>query len=163
MKKIGSFLVFSGALLMFLVLAARGARAQSLVSTQFAGTFTLPFVAQWGPMTLPPGEYKLYYGAQNKAGTYVVEIRGEEKLPHGVVFVWGRDGVKATKNSLVCVLKGNKGYVRALGLPAIGESAYFALPHGVEVEARILRSNLGHNPTIQLAEMRISIQRVPAR
>jgi len=165
MKTIRRLVMPAGVLVMFLAMAATGLRAQSLFSTHFAGKFTLPFMAQWGTTVLPPGEYELYYGIQGNKGLYAVEIRGQGELPQVVKIAMGRSDAKAGENALVCVREGNKAHVRALELPAIGESAQFALPHGVSVETKILPGKKSHyqNTKTQLAETRIPIARVPVK
>lgn len=161
MKKIRGLLVSVAALLMLAGLAATGLKAQSLFSTHFAGEFSLPFMAQWGSVILPPGDYNMYYGKLSNAGAMVVEVRGQGMLPGGIILVEGRNGAKGAENSIVCVLEGNKAYVRGLELPAIGESAEFAKPHGVEVESWIVEETHGGNGTAQSAENRMSVLTVP--
>jgi hypothetical protein len=85
MKKIRNLMTFGGLFVAVLALGTTGARAQRLYSTQFAGTFTIPFEVQWGTMTLPAGEYTLSYGIQ-RSGANLVEIAGKAKgSPHGVI------------------------------------------------------------------------------
>jgi len=163
MKKIQSLLGSVAALLILVSLAATGIKAQSLFSTHFTGEFTLPFMAQWGSMILPPGDYNLYYGRLSNTGGQMVEVRGQGMLPHGLILVQGRNGVKGTENQLVCVLEGNKAYIRGLELPAIGESAVFSRPHGVKVESWIVEETHGGKGTAQRAETRISVLRVPVK
>lgn len=43
---------------------------------QYKGTFTLPFQAQWGPLTLPAGDYTI--DLQSSADSFLV-VRGEGK------------------------------------------------------------------------------------
>jgi hypothetical protein len=163
MKKILNLVTLAGLSLAFLALGAAGAKAQTVYSTRFVGTFTLPFEAQWGALTLPAGDYTLEYGMQ-ESGHRLAFVRGTEKgRPYGMILAGPLDQTSETKNALVCVLEGNKGYVRAVELPVIGESARFALPHGVKVEARILRGKLNHNAKTQLAETRIRIARVSVK
>ena len=163
MKTIRRLVIPAGVLVMFLAMAATGVRAQSLFSTHFAGKFTLPFMAQWGTTVLPPGEYELYYGIQGNKGSYAVEIRGQGELPQVVKIAMGRSDAKAGENSLVCVREDNKGYVRALELPAIGESIEFNLPHGVEVESKLIAKHQNKSGNTQLAEARIRVERVPIK
>ena len=163
MKTIRRLTIPAGILLMYLALAATGARAQDLFSTHFAGKFTLPFMAQWGMTILPPGEYNLYYGYLYPSGTKTVEIRGQGELPHSMILARRDATAKGTNNVLICVREGDKAYVSGLELAAIGESAQFALPHGVEVEARILAGKHNHTATTQVAEMRISIAPAPVK
>lgn len=164
MKKIRSLLVSVAALLMLLALVATEAKAQSLFSTQFAGSFSLPFMVQWGTVILPPGEYSLYYGMPGNAGPNVVEIRGEVKgSPHGFILGNGHDQISEKKSVLVCVLEGKRAYVRELRMGAIGESAEFALPHGVKVRAWVVAGKRNNKGDTQLTEERIPIERVPVK
>ncbi len=163
MKKIRGLVVSVAAMLMFLGLAATGIKAQSLFSSHFAGEFTLPFMAQWGSVILPPGDYNLYYGRLSNTGAQIVEVRGQGMLPHGLIIVNGRNDVKGTENRLVCVLEGNKAYVRGLELPAIGESAEFLRPKGARVESWIVAEKQGAKGTAQPAETRVSVLSVPIK
>lgn len=112
-----------------------GVKAQTVNSTQFTGTFTLPYAAQWGTMTLPAGEYTLKYGTR-PAGPSLVEVSGKaEGSPHGMILVASADDTSATKNSIVCIRDGNNLLVRKIELSALGESISFAMPHGVTLMA----------------------------
>ena len=164
MKEIRSLLVSGATFLVFLALAVTGAKAQYLVSAHFTGTFTLPFTAHWGQMILPPGEYNLYYGVQNKGGAYFVEVHGQAKgSPHGVILPVGQVDTKTDVNAVLCVRKGDMAYVRGLELPAIGESVRFKKPHGVSVESWITEKAQKHNTQSPLAEVRIPIEHAPAK
>jgi hypothetical protein len=156
-------IVMSFSLALF-ALAATGAKAQVLSTPNFSGTFTLPVQAQWGTVTLPAGGYTLHYGHLPMAGPYAVEIVGEGKGgPHGVILSAGKNSVSATKNSLACIREGDSLIVKALEIPAIGESVSFALPHGVSVRAKIVADKWNHNAKTQLSEVRIPIERVPVK
>lgn len=162
MKTIRNFTILVGLSLMLFALGAVGARAQGLVTTSLTGTFTLPFDAQWGSMILPAGEYTLNYGQLFTTGTKVVAISGKAKgSPHGWIVARTRELASAAKTQLVCIREGDKGYVSELQMAEIGESASFAVPHGVSVRARVLANNPNPNENTQLAEARIRIQRVP--
>lgn len=164
MKGIRSLLVSGVTFLVFLALAATGAKAQNLVSAHFTGNFTLPFTVHWGQMILPPGEYSLYYGVYSTAPAYLVEICGKAKgSPHGVILPMGRGDAKTEENALICVREGDSAFVRGLELPAVGESVRFVKPHGVSVESWITEKAQDHNLKSQLAEVRIPIERAPVK
>ena len=103
MKTIRSLMTMVGISMVVLVLGTTGAWAQqapSLSETSFAGTFTLPIDAQWGSMTLPAGEYSLYYGRAGAGDFRLVEVVGKaEGSPHGVIFAQQPEPASATKNS----------------------------------------------------------------
>lgn len=158
MKTVRSLLVPLSVLVMFLGLAATGMKAQSLYSTHFVGKFTLPFAAQWGQMTLPPGDYNLYYGFMNEGGAKIIEVAHENVgILHGRVPSMGSDDTKGEGSFLVCVIEGNKAYVRSLQMATLGESVNFARPQGVSVAAWIVAGNKSHNPKTHLAKTRIPI------
>jgi hypothetical protein len=160
MKTIRNMAILVGVGLALFASGTTSAKAQTLTSAAFSGTFTLPFDAQWGSMNLPAGDYNLYYGRWNGDGAFTVEIMGNaDRNPHGVVLTRGRNLISTGENVLVCVRKGNKGYVRSLKLPAIGEAAEFAMPHGVEVESKLIAKHESSNP--RMAEVRISVNQVP--
>lgn len=159
MKEIGTLLISAAALVMFLVLVVAGARAQSLSTTSFTGTFTLPVDAEWGAMTLPAGNYTLSYGTLLRGGFDAVTVDSkEEEGPRGWILAGPQNTTKATENTLICIRQGNKAYVRGLELPAIGKSVSFALPHGAMLVAEQRKSITN----VQLAEVRLPIERVPA-
>jgi hypothetical protein len=159
MKTIRNVMTLVGLSLAVLALGATGAKAQGLSSTSFGGTFTLPFEAQWGAMTLPAGNYSLSYGQPFPGGTYAVEVVGKtEGSPHGMILVRAGGQVSATKDSLICVREGDSLVVRKLDMPAIGKSVNFALPHGLRLVAHKQRHGM-----YTLAEAPMLIQRVPVQ
>ncbi|HXH50212.1 MAG TPA: hypothetical protein VNM47_12780 [Terriglobia bacterium] len=158
MKTVRSLLVSISVLVMFLGLAATGAKAQSLKQTHFAGKFTLPFMIQWGGMILPPGDYNLYIGYLTLSGPRMVEVANEDMgIQRGFVLPVASESRKATQSVLVCVVEGGRGYVRSLEIAELGQSIGFARPHGVSVQAWIVGSNKSHNVNTQLAETRIPV------
>lgn len=163
MRKIRNLTIVTGALLMFLTLAAVGARGQALTLTDFEGSFTLPFMAQWGNQILPPGDYELNYGSLENAGSYVVEIRGQGGLPQGIFIVAGRNNTKSTENVIVFVMEDGKAHARTLDLPAIGLAAQFARPHAVSVQSWIVAGNSSPKANTLPANGLVSIVRVPVK
>jgi hypothetical protein len=109
-------------------------------------------------MTLPAGDYDLYYGYMGRGGIYAVEVANEDTgIHHGWVFPGGIDGVKGEGSFLVCVREGDMGYVRSLQMAEIGESIEFSKPHGVSVETWIMAGKKAYHTNTVLAEMRIPI------
>lgn len=158
MKTLRHALVSVSVLVMFFGVAATGTKGQSLDITHFAGQFTLPFMAQWGEMILPPGNYNLYYGNLTPSGLRAVEVAHEDMgILHGLTLAANREDSKVTESVLVCVLEGNKAYVRTLKMADLGLSVGFARPHGVSVRAWIVAGNESHNGKARLAEARIPI------
>jgi hypothetical protein len=160
MKTIRSLMTKVGFSMVVLALGATGAWAQqapSLSATSFAGTFTLPIDAQWGSMTLPAGEYSLYYGRAGAGEFHMVEVVGKTNAsPHGVILAQQPESASATKNSIVCARDGDALIVRALEMPAIGTSVNFRLPHG----AKLVAHNGKRGGYTQLAEAPMLIQRI---
>lgn len=158
MKTIRSLTILAGLPLLVLALGATGAKAQSLRGSDFAGTFTLPFEAQWGSTILPAGEYSLYYGQPFAGGPLTVEVLGKEKgSPHVFILPQGTGSASTTKSALVCVRVGNAGIVRGLQMAAIGKSVTFAMPHG----SKLVAQNGKHNGYTQLAQAPMLIERIP--
>jgi hypothetical protein len=158
MKTIRSLMTLAGLTLALFALGATGARAQSLSATNFSGTFTLPFEAHWGAMTLPKGDYSLYYGQPFKGGTYAVEVRGTAKgSPHAFIFGQASDQASVKKTAIVCVRDGNTLVVRALEMPKLGKSVTFVMPYGGQLTAH----QRNGSTNTQLAEAPMLIQRVP--
>lgn len=157
MKKIRNLMPLVGLSVVLFALGATGAKAQTLKMADFAGTFTLSNNAQWGDLALPAGNYLLRYGSLS--GAYFVEVRGTEKgSPHGMIHVEGTTQSSAAKNELVGVRESGSLIVRALEIPAIGESVRFALPPGAKLVARNGKQRKGYT---QLAEAPVLIQRIP--
>lgn len=135
------------------------ARVHGLHVTRFAGSFTLPFEAQWGGATLPAGEYVVRYGVQT-CGTCFVEFLGKAKgSPHGIVLIQGRGRPSTTMNALVCIHEGNSQIIRSLEMSVIGESVSFALPRGHKPMAH----RGSRNANIQLAGNPRLAQPVPTK
>lgn len=159
MKTTRSLMILAELFVVLFAVGAAGARAQALSTTRFAGSFTLPFEVQWGTMTLPAGDYTLRYGQLINGGVYAVQVVGKaEGSPNGLILAGARKDVSETGNELVCVRNGNSGVVRALEMPAIGESIDFPLPHGVELLAR----EQNHGTNTQIAQVPMLIRRIPA-
>ena len=155
MKRIRSWMTLAGLSLVLALFGAAGANAQ-VVTPNLVGTFTLPFAAQWGAVTLPAGDYTLRYGYA-RGGVGVVEVQGTAKgTPHSFILAQSHDSTSAARNAIVCIRQGDGGIVRGLDLPAIGESAQFALPHGMKLMAQ-QRDNSTY---AQLAEAPQLIQRL---
>lgn len=156
MKSIRNLMAVVGLFVAVFALGTVGAMAQTSNSMQFTGTFTLPYAAQWGTMTLPAGEYTLKYGTR-PAGPSLVEIAGTAKdSPHGIILVESADNTSATKNSIVCVRDGKSLLVRKLELPAIGEVVSFTMPQSVTLMAQRQQDSV-----YTLAQGPKLIQRVP--
>ena len=164
MKIIRGLTTLLGLSLVLLALGATRAGAQDLKTTVFGGTFTLPFDAQWGPMALPAGDYSLYYGQIFEGGEYAVRVVSKtNRNSRGWILTKERKSASAAKNSLVCMRDGNSLVVLRLELAAIGESVSFPLPHGVEVQSKLIGKHQNKGGNAQLAETRILIQRVPVK
>jgi hypothetical protein len=158
MKTIRNLVTLAGLSVVFFALSATGARAQSLKTPHISGTFTLPFNAQWGPVTLPAGEYKLYYGRLYDGGPALVEVIGKEnRSPHAFILPQGASDATATKSALVCVREGNAGVIRALELPQIGEALNFRMPRHTQLMAHQSKGS----KNIELAQGPMLIQRIP--
>ena len=161
MKTIRSLMTLAGLSLVILALGVTGAKAQqapSLSTTHFGGTFTLPMEAQWGKVTLPAGQYSLYYGSLWDGSTSMVEVVGKAKgSPHGVIPVARKDETSAANSALVCIREGDALVVRSLEMPELHTAAQFSMPNG----ARLVARNAKHNGYTQLAEAPMLMERIP--
>lgn len=164
MKTIRNFTILFGLSLALLALGVTSVQAQAVTPVTFSGTFTLPFDAQWGRMTLPAGDYSLYYGHVSSGGSYLVEVAGEKGTSHRgfILPIPGGDRVSSSDNTLICIREGDKGYIRELRMGLIGQAARFAIPHGVIVRARVVAEGK-HNANTQVAEARTSVMRIPVK
>jgi hypothetical protein len=159
MKTIRGLMTFFGLSLMLAAFGATGARAQGFTMTGVGGTFDLPLATQWGSMTLPAGNYTLDYGYAS-SGLPVVQVRGTAKgSPHGIIVAQAHSRPSGTKSAIVCVRDGDALVVRGLQMPAVGDSATFALPRGAQLTAHLRNGKRN----IQLAEAPMLIQQVPVR
>ena len=164
MKTIRSLTTLAGLSVLLFALSGTGAKAQALSTTSFAGTFSLPVEAQWGAMTLPAGEYSLSYGRAFKGTTYLVTVAGEAQgSPRGMILARSLDDVSAGENVLDCARVGDTLYVRSLEMPAIGEAIHFKIPHGVEVQSKVIAGHQNQKGNNQVASMAIRVERVPVR
>ena len=157
MKTIRASVTLVGLSLILFALATVGAKGQVLYSTHFAGSFTLPFEAQWGKMTLPAGEYTLDYGSLNNGYRLVVVGSAAKGGPVGMIQAGPGNETSAAKNAIVCIREGDTLVVRALEMAAIGESVRFGLPRG----AKLVAHNGKRRGYTQLAEAPMLIQRIP--
>jgi len=149
MKTIRTFMTLAGLCMVLVALGAISASAAVISFPRFTGSFTLPTQAQWGAMTLPAGNYSLHYGQAFNGGTNAVEVVNQaDGSVLGTILVEARNDTSAHGNSLVCTREGNVDIVRALDLPALGESLNFALPHGAQVVASLQN----HKPNTALKE-----------
>jgi hypothetical protein len=158
MKTLRSLMVLAGLSVAILAMSAVGAKAQLISLPDFTGSFTLPVQARWGGMTLPAGDYSLYYGQPFKGGIHAVEVVNKaDGWVLGMAFVRGLSQTSASKNELVCTREGNTDIIRALDVPALGESIHFDLPHNMK-----LMTNGQNHPVIpRMAEARGLTQRIP--
>jgi hypothetical protein len=158
MKNIKSWMIFAGFSVAILAMSGTRARAQLITYPEFAGSFTLPVQARWGALTLPPGNYGLYYGEPFKGGLKVVEVVNKaDGSARGVVLIRGLSQTSASTNELVCTREGNMDFVRDLDLPVLGESIQFGLPYNM----KLIASQQDHNATKPVAELHGLIQRLP--
>ena len=135
-----------------LFLMAGMAAAQGSPISILSGSFTLPFDAQWGAMTLPAGDYTFDYSA--RYGERIVEVRGTAKgSPHGLVLPNGQDQSSAAGNGLVCRRAGDGYVIGALELPVIQTKLTFGLPPS----AKILAKGGNSKAPTQLAQVRVPI------
>ena len=159
MKTIRTFMTLAGLCVVLVALGATEASAAVISFPRFTGSFTLPTQAQWGAMTLPAGNYSLYYGQAFNGGTNAVEVVNQaDGSVRGMVLVEARNDTSAQRNALVCTREGNLDIVRALDLPALGESLNFALPPGTRVVAS-LQNHKSNTPLKE--EARLYAERVP--
>ncbi len=159
MKAIRTYVTLVGLSLVLFALSTVGARGQVPYLTHFAGTFTLPFEAQWGTMALPVGDYTLEYGKLLDDGTGLVVVRGTEKGSLQVILSRPARQTSTAKNAIVCIREGNTLIVRALEMQALGGSVHFPLPRGAK---RVVRNNGKHRGYTQLVEVPVLLQRISA-
>lgn len=107
-----------GAALMFVVLAAPARPGMY----RHAGTFTLPFDAQWGLVKLSPGTYSL--DIEEGRNFQVILRQGT----HNVGIITPESGYSLDHTdlqaSLLCVRRGSTFSVRTLRLPTVGTFCY---------------------------------------
>lgn len=161
MKTIRRSMILVGFSVALFGLAATVASAQALSTTSFAGKFTLPVETHWGAMTLPAGDYSLRYGT-TFSSTYLVTVADEaEGRILGMILPGSRNDVKVAENVLDCVREGDTLFVRALELPAIGESIHFKIPHVVAVRSRVIAGHQNEKGFTRVASVAVRIEPVP--
>ena len=157
MKTIRSIATLAGLFAAVLTLGAAVGRGQVIHSDLFAGTFTLPAQARWGNLNLPAGVYSVRYGIGVRGSHFVEVVSKEKESPYRFVLAGSIQDTSATRNAIVCIRDGNTLVVRTLEMPAIGESANFAMPRG----GTLVAQNGKHNGYKQLAQAPMLIQRIP--
>ena len=68
-----------------------------------------------------------------------------------------RTGTSSAKTELVCTREGNVDIVRALNVPALGESIHFSLPQNM----KLMASNRKHSANTSVAALHGLTQSVP--
>lgn len=137
MRRICKFVTMAGLSLALLTLGVAGAKAQSLSKTLFHGSINLPTRAQWGPMTLPAGQYNLYYGPLEQFGINVVEVISKTKGgPQTFILTKGQEQTSAKKSSLICMRDEYGLVIRSLEMSTLGKSVSFAMPHSAAILAQ---------------------------
>lgn len=74
-----------------------------------------------------------------------------------LILAWDRSDPSAAKTELVCTREGNVDIVRALNVPALGESINFSLPHNM----KLMANNQKHNANTSVAALHGLTQFVP--
>ena len=158
MKNIKRMIIWAGLSLAIVAMGTIGAKAQLIPLPEFTGSFTLPVRTQWGAMALPAGQYSLYYGAPFKGGSYAVEVvNSADGSARGMILVRDRTAASASKTELVCTREGNVDIVRALNVPALGESIHFALPQ----DMKLIANQRNHKASTKVATLRGLTRFVP--
>lgn len=157
MTKIRNFMLLGGLSLALVAMGATAMNAQLIPLPEFTGSFTLPVRAQWGETSLPAGHYSLFYGAPFGGGGHAVEVLNRADGSSRMILARDRTDASAAKAELVCVHEGNVDVVRALNLPALGESIHFSLPR----HTKLMANNLKHNSNTSVAALNGPTQYVP--
>jgi len=105
---------FLAAALLAVSLNAGRASAQTAV-----GTFTLPFSAHWGRVTLSPGHYSFTLDESPETGHDVITVRRGSNTV-GMVLSVGRDNERAGRSRLIVVGDGAGRSIRELHLAQLG-------------------------------------------
>lgn len=151
MKTINRMIIWAALSLALVAVGTTGTTAQLIPLPEFTGSFTLPVRAQWGAMALPAGHYNLYYGAPFKGGSYAVEVvNSADGSARGMILVRDRTSASSSRTELVCTREGNVDIVRALNVPALGESIHFSLPRNMELMA----NQQNHKANTKVAALR---------
>ena len=157
MKTLRNITILVGLSAVLFALVATGAKAQAITSTHFTGTFTLPLETHWGAVTLPAGDYTLRYGTAFSS-TRLVTIAGKaDGRTLGMILPESLDDASEPKDAIRCVREGNILYVSALEMPLIGESTRFKIPHGVEVQSKVVAKNHTPSGKTQLPQVAILV------
>ncbi len=149
-RKIAKLFVFA--------LAATALSVGSGNAQDFHGKFTLPFEAQWGEITLKPGNYTLALG-RAAGGQTMAAVRSEAAgsfaamiLPEG-----HNASPSLSQDDLVCIRQGGRLVVRSLEIAQLGETIYFHMPKG----ARLSAQRRGNGNQTLLAEAPQLLERLP--
>ncbi len=141
MKTTKKLIIWAALSLALVAMGTTATKAQLIPLPLFTGSFTLPVRAQWGETSLPAGHYTLYYGAPFGGGSHAVEVLNSADGNSRMILAWDRTGTSSAKTELVCTREGNVDIVRALNVPALGESINFSLPHNMKLMANSQKHN----------------------
>ena len=150
MKTTKKLIIWAGLSLALVAMGATATKAQLIPLPEFTGSFTLPVRAQWGEASLPAGHYSLYYGAPFEGGSHAVEVLNSADGSARMILVRDRSDTSVAKTELICIREGNVDIVRALNVPALGESINFSLPPNM----KLMANNQKHRANRKVAELR---------
>ena len=89
------------------------------------GKFTLPFEAQWGPVSLPAGDYAFTLDSTAMGSRVVTVVQGQRKV--AMVMAQGRShGDSAKASALIVTRSGGRARIQALHLDELGDFFYSA-------------------------------------
>jgi hypothetical protein len=144
--------------LFVLVLAATSLSVGTSRAQDFEGKFTLPYPAQWGELTLQPGDYTLTLG-YTQTGARLVKVRSKAagSTPAMIMPVSHNPSRSLAASNLICVRKGGTLVIRAFEVEPLGEIIYFHVPKN----ARLLSQQSTHDEHTLLAAAPELFQRLP--
>ncbi len=123
--------------LVILALAATALSVGTSSAQNFQGKFTLNHQAQWGQVTLQPGNYTLKM-TRAQGGQRMVEVRSEANDSDAAIIMPASvdaSSAAGDRSDLVCIRQNGTLIVRALEAGPTGETAYFHTPKNETLSA----------------------------
>jgi hypothetical protein len=132
MKTIRNLATLAAVAMMIAACAPSRASAQPLIR----GTFNLPFTAQLGSATLPPGSYVLDVNQANGPYFIVTVLGRSTGTASAIALAFPSNPSSPVEgNALKCVSEGSACVVQALELGSVGRTLAFRIHNNVNVEA----------------------------
>lgn len=128
--------------------------AAVLSAREWQASFSLPFEARWGNITLPAGDYSVHFNTNDAGSGFVLLGQGTRKI--GFVGVLNAETPSTpAKSQLLIVREGSMATVHILYIAELGTAFHFKVPERFEVYTRLI-ARAGEPAVIQRIPVTVS-------